>query len=217
MRPCQETRNKKNMYIYKITNKVNGKVYIGQSIRPIEQRFQRHINDAVNNILDTHFARAIRKYGKENFYIELVETCDNQTELNLREQYWIRKYDSINNGYNETDATSKCGGNTYMSKTESEMKEISEKISKTKLGSNNPHSRSVKVFNIVTNEEKVFDTVNDCRKFFNEKNHRFITTRVTGLTKSLYKNEWKIAYTEDEYREFSIGVHRERTRWEYLV
>jgi len=217
MRPCQETRNKKNMYIYKITNKVNGKVYIGQSIRPIEQRFQRHINDAVNNILDTHFARAIRKYGKENFYIELVETCDNQTELNLREQYWIRKYDSINNGYNETDATSKCGGNTYMSKTESEMKEISEKISKTKLGSKNPHSRSVKVFNIVTNEEKVFDTVNDCRKFFNEKNHRFITTRVTGLTKSLYKNEWKIAYTEDEYREFSIGVHRERTRWEYLV
>ena len=205
------------MYIYKITNKVNGKVYIGQSIRPIEQRFQRHINDAVNNILDTHFARAIRKYGKENFYIELVETCDNQTELNLREQYWIRKYDSINNGYNETDATSKCGGNTYMSKTESEMKEISEKISKTKLGSKNPHSRSVKVFNIVTNEEKVFDTVNDCRKFFNEKNHRFITTRVTGLTKSLYKNEWKIAYTEDEYREFSIGVHHERTRWEYLV
>lgn len=205
------------MYIYKITNKVNGKVYIGQSIRPIEQRFQRHINDAVNNILDTHFARAIRKYGKENFYIELVETCDNQTELNLREQYWIRKYDSINNGYNETDAISKCGGNTYMSKTESEMKEISEKISKTKLGSKNPHSRSVKVFNIVTNEEKVFDTVNDCRKFFNEKNHRFITTRVTGLTKSLYKNEWKIAYTEDEYREFSIGVHRERTRWEYLV
>ena len=218
MRPCQETRKpKKNMYIYKITNKVNGKVYIGQSIRPIEQRFQRHINDAVNNILDTHFARAIRKYGKENFYIELVETCDNQTELNLRERYWIRKYDSINNGYNETDATSKCGGNTYMSKTESEMKEISEKISKTKLGSKNPHSRSVKVFNIVTNEEKVFDTVNDCRKFFNEKNHRFITTRVTGLTKSLYKNEWKIAYTEDEYREFSIGVHRERTRWEYLV
>ena len=104
-----------------------------------------------------------------------------------------------------------------MSKTESEMKEISEKISKTKLGSKNPHSRSVKVFNIVTNEEKVFDTVNDCRKFFNEKNHRFITTRVTGLTKSLYKNEWKITYTEDEYKEFSIGVHRERTRWEYLV
>ena len=205
------------MYIYKITNKVNGKVYIGQSIRPIEQRFQRHINDAVNNILDTHFARAIRKYGKENFYVELVETCNNQTELNLREQYWIRKYDSINNGYNETDATSKCGGNTYMSKTENEMKEISEKISKTKLGSKNPHSRSVKVFNIVTNEEKVFDTVNDCRKFFNEKNHRFITTRVTGLTKSLYKNEWKIAYTEDEYREFSIGVHREKNRWEYLV
>ena len=58
------------MWIYKITNIQNNKVYIGQSIRPINQRFQRHINDALNNILDTHFARAIKKYGKENFVIE---------------------------------------------------------------------------------------------------------------------------------------------------
>lgn len=195
----------------------NGKVYIGQSIRPIEQRFQRHINDAVNNILDTHFARAIRSYGKENFKLELVETCKNQEELNLREQYWIRHYDSIHNGYNETDAIYKRGGNTYLSKTDSEMAEISDKIRKSKMGSKNPHSRSVKVFNIMTNEEKFFDTVKDCQEFFKEKTHRFITTRITGKTKSLYKKEWKIAYAEDEYREFSIGVHRESTIWEYLV
>ena len=49
------------MEIYKITNKINGKVYIGQTIRPVEYRFNRHMNDALNNILDTHFARAIRK------------------------------------------------------------------------------------------------------------------------------------------------------------
>ena len=55
------------MWIYKITNIQNNKVYIGQTIRPIEQRFNRHINDALNNVLDTHFARAIRYYGKENF------------------------------------------------------------------------------------------------------------------------------------------------------
>ena len=205
------------MYIYKITNTVNGKVYIGQSIRPIEKRFQRHINDAVNNVLDTHFARAIRTYGEDNFKLELVETCNTQEELNLREQYWIRYYDSIHNGYNETDAIYKRGGNTYFSKSENEMAEILDKIRQSKIGSKNPHSHSVKVFNVVTNEEHIFDTVKDCQEFFNENTHRFITTRVSGQTKSLYKNEWKIAYTEDEYREFSIGVHRKSTIGEYLV
>ena len=108
------------MWIYKITNIQNNKVYIGQSIRPIEQRFKRHISDALNNILDTHFARAIRKYGKENFIIEKIDTAVNQDELNQKEQYWIQFYDSINQGYNETDAISKCGGNTYKSKTNEE-------------------------------------------------------------------------------------------------
>ena len=80
------------IYIYKITNIQNNKVYIGQTIRPIQERFKRHINDAINNILDTHFARAIRKYGKENFIIEKIDEANNQEELNNKEQYWIRKY-----------------------------------------------------------------------------------------------------------------------------
>lgn len=61
------------MFVYKIINKENGKVYIGQTIRPIEQRFKRHINDAINNIIDTHFARAIRLYGEGCFMLELID------------------------------------------------------------------------------------------------------------------------------------------------
>jgi group I intron endonuclease len=116
------------MWIYKITNIQNNKVYIGQTIRPIKDRFHRHINDAMNNILDTHFARAIRKYGKENFVIEEIDSATNQNELNKKEQYWIHYYNSVDEGYNETDAISKCGGNTYFSKTEDEMKIIKNKI-----------------------------------------------------------------------------------------
>ena len=41
------------MWIYKIVNDINSKIYIGQTINPIEERFRRHINDAMNNILDT--------------------------------------------------------------------------------------------------------------------------------------------------------------------
>ena len=146
------------MWIYKITNIQNNKVYIGQSIRPIEQRFKRHISDALNNILDTHFARAIRKYGKDSFQIETIDTAQTQEELNRKEQYWIQQYDSVNNGYNETDAISKCGGNTYKSKTKEEMSKIKEKIRQTKLGAKNPHSTKVKCRNVNTHEEYHFDT-----------------------------------------------------------
>ena len=57
------------MWIYKITNIQNNKVYIGQTIRPVQDRFNRHISDALHDIIDTHFARAIKKYGKRNRYL----------------------------------------------------------------------------------------------------------------------------------------------------
>ena len=75
------------MFIYKITNIANNKVYIGQTIRPVKKRFQRHLTDAIKCKLDTHLARAIRKYGKENFIIEEIDTAQSQEELNKKEQY----------------------------------------------------------------------------------------------------------------------------------
>nr|DAN84845.1 MAG TPA: intron associated endonuclease [Caudoviricetes sp.] len=63
------------LWIYKITNDINNKIYIGQTNKPAKKRFQRHIQDAVSNRLDTHLARAIRKYGKEHFHIEVIDTA----------------------------------------------------------------------------------------------------------------------------------------------
>ena len=89
--------------IYKIENKVNGKVYIGQSI-DIKTRWKCHIsylNNGTHN--NKHLQSAWDKYGKENFNFNVVEKCDVE-DLNEREIYWIDKYDSyINkNGYNLT-------------------------------------------------------------------------------------------------------------------
>ena len=183
------------MWIYKITNIQNNKVYIGQTIRPIEKRFKRHLNDALNNILDTHFARAIRKYGKDSFIIEEIDTAQTQDELNQKEQYWIRYYNSVEEGYNETDALSKCGGNTYQSKTEDEMKVIKEKIRQTKLGSKNPMAKKIKRINILTNEIDIFDTIISCAQACGIKNGKTsITTRLNGQIKSPYKNTWIFEY-----------------------
>lgn len=186
------------MWIYKITNIQNNKVYIGQTIRPVEQRLHRHINDALNNILDTHFARAIRKYGKENFIIETIDTANSQEELNRKEQYWIRFYDSVNKGYNETDAISKCGGNTYQSKTKEEMSVIKDKIRQTKLGAKNPMARKIKRINIKTNEVDIFDTVIACAQACGIKNGKTsISTRLNGQVKSPFKNTWIFEYYEE--------------------
>ena len=83
--------------IYKITNQINGKSYIGQSIH-IEQRWEEHLYKSSYSSLIKY---ALYKYGINNFTFEVVEEC-KQEELDEREQYWIQYYDSFNNGYNLT-------------------------------------------------------------------------------------------------------------------
>lgn len=87
--------------IYKITNKINGKVYIGQTIQSLKDRFNRHCSDYKDNHFNMPIKQAILKYGKENFAIELIEEVE-QDKLNEREVYWISIYDSYNKGYNCT-------------------------------------------------------------------------------------------------------------------
>ena len=183
------------MWIYKITNIQNNKIYIGQTIRPIEQRFHRHINDALNNILNTHFARAIRKYGKDNFVVEIIDTAQTQDELNQKERYWIQYYNSVQEGYNETDAISKCGGNTYQSKTEEEMETIKEKIRQTKIGAKNPMAKKIKRTNIITGEIDIFDTVISCAKACGIQNGKTsIVSRLNGQITSPFKKIWIFEY-----------------------
>ena len=200
------------MYIYKISNIVNDKVYIGQSIRPIEERFQRHINDAMNNRLDTHFARAIRLYGPDKFYIEQIDTASSQEELTQKEHDWIVYYNSVEDGYNETDAMSKCGGNTYRSKTPEEMENIKEKIRQTKLGGKNPHAAKVKCKNIETDKEYFFDSMAEAATFFNQTGHQFISRRCRGEIKNLYEGKWMFAYQNQEYGNFTSIPNAKRAK-----
>lgn len=88
--------------IYKATNKINNKVYIGQTIRSLEERIYYHYYRAEHQpeITHTHFVNAIRKYGQGAFSWEIIDQADNKTELDTKEKYWIKYYDSINNGYN---------------------------------------------------------------------------------------------------------------------
>ena len=90
-------------FIYKITNKVNGKSYIGQTIQNVKERFYQHCATKCSQaVLNMVIHKAITKYGKSNFTIEVIEEVES-ANLNDRERYWIRYYDSYNNGYNSTE------------------------------------------------------------------------------------------------------------------
>ena len=89
-------------FIYKITNKINGKSYIGQTIQNVKERFYQHCATKCSQaILNMVIHKAINKYGKSNFTIEVIEEVES-TNLNDRERYWIKYYDSYSNGYNST-------------------------------------------------------------------------------------------------------------------
>lgn len=199
------------MWIYKISNTINNKIYIGQTINPIEERFNRHINDAIHYIKDTHLARAIRLYGADKFYIEEIDSANTQEELTAKEQYWIQYFDAINSGYNETDATYKCGGNTYKNKTLEEMNQIKEKIRQSKLGGKNPNAKSIKCKNVETGQELFFDSLAEGRNYFNETNHQFISRRCLGTIKNLYLGKWMFAYQNEEYGKYSVHPNASRS------
>lgn len=89
--------------IYKITNKINGKVYIGQSIN-IENRWKEHKSRYLSTDEKAYkkpLYAAMRKYKIDNFIFSIVEIC-NEQDLNEKEIYWIKYYNSINKekGYN---------------------------------------------------------------------------------------------------------------------
>lgn len=89
-------------YIYKITNKINGKVYIGKTLNSIQKRWREHLNDSKRRRYEKRpLYSAINKYGEENFEIEQIEECSYDI-LNERECYWIEYYGSFKNGYNAT-------------------------------------------------------------------------------------------------------------------
>ena len=199
------------MVIYKITNVIDGNVYVGQTTKSAEERFKEHCCDALSGRLDTALAKAIRKYGPDYFCVDVIEEVSDKGNLSEREAYWIKKYDSCNGGYNMTAGGE--GGNTYANKTPEEMDDICDKIRQSKLGKRNPNHRKVKCRNIMTHEEIHFDTVNQCRDYFGEKDHSFCTRRCNGKTSFLFRREWLFSYEEDDFpRDYSFHRKNRKSR-----
>lgn len=201
-------------YIYKAICILNNKIYIGQTNTSIEERWKQHYTAA---FLPSHgdynfaFHRAIRKYGKENFKIELVEEC-NKDDLNEKERYWIQYYDSYNNGYNSTlggDGQCKYDYNDivnyYLSHNFSlidtcKFFNIYDQVIYSAL-----KSKNIDYKNLTNNSKKqkynkkilcvetgqIFNSMKDIDIFFGKQVHGNIRRCLNGITKKAYGYTWK--------------------------
>jgi len=117
------------MIIYKVTNKLDSKCYIGQSSFNLRKRKSEHEKNSKKKDVDTYFHRALKKHGIKNFKWKVLYKCDDRNELDEAEVRFIKEFDSFGkNGYNLTKGGGGATGYEY-------SEEIREKISKkTKEG-----------------------------------------------------------------------------------
>ena len=73
--------------IYKITNKENGLIYIGCTISSLDKRFKEHLSRCFTSNYKSKLYNSIKKYGQENFTIELIEECDLSVIYETEKKY----------------------------------------------------------------------------------------------------------------------------------
>jgi len=191
--------------IYKITNSNNGKVYIGESL-DIERRWDEHKLDLENGTHDSFkLQNDYNEYGKNNFMFEVLEEIDNNLKVIIQkclsyilESKYIKKYDSINNGYNVEDSLDLIleGKKPIFEGYKDNI--VSIKILNNLIKSINenngiyiPSSNALKVNNIISEvkSQKVSKTkIERLNKIFeNDKNINFI---INKCNKYLFKDNF---------------------------
>jgi len=161
------------MIIYKAENKVNGKIYVGETLHKLETRIHDHFRMGGSPV----FYNALKKYGIQNFSILVIDTAKSIKELNEKEKYWIKFYNcKVPNGYNLTDGGDGITGYIH---TPEARKKISEKLKGRKreymVGDNNPMKRP-EVRKKVSNSQKVYMSKPEAKQKVSEKlrNRKFL-------------------------------------------
>lgn len=121
----------KKYLVYKFTNQINNFCYIGITSSPIERRIKRHLNDSEKDD-GLYFHRALSKYGIQNFTVEILEDNILEEEIDEKEKYYIKLYDSFflnGKGYNMTTG-GRDGSFCKRILSDNDIKQIQDKLRK---------------------------------------------------------------------------------------
>lgn len=205
-------------YIYKIENKLNGKVYIGKTMTTIQKCWKQHRNDAGKEKCQNRpLYRAIKKYGIDNFFIEEIEECDGDI-LSDREKYWIEYYNSFKCGYNATiggdgkpyvnrnlvlQTYQKVGVmkqvaklfNISVDSVKNVLEEKHIEISSSQEINKKFLSKAVMMLSLTGESQKVFESLSEAAHYLNEERHqnsdiRGIMSHITQVCKGKRKTAY---------------------------
>lgn len=164
------------MIIYKTTNIVNGKIYIGQDLH----NNKKYLGSG--KILKT----ALIKYGKENFVKEILEECNNKEQLNEREKFWIEKFNSRNRKIGYNISSGGVYGDTIT--TNPNKNKIIEKIKKSNKGKKRSDEVRQKISESLKGHIVSQKTRNKIKKTRKERNIKPSKKSIEGTIKRLKKN-----------------------------
>lgn len=207
--------------IYLIINKINNKIYVGQTVGSFQDRYK---GDIAKNTHNEHLRRAINKYGIDNFYIvEEYKVAYSKEELDYLEDWYITVYDTMNPsmGYN------KRGGGSNGRMSEESKKKISEslkgelhpfygktlseetrkRISESKKGkpSNAPKTPVIMLDKTTGNPLMVFVAISDTDIYFGKKSHPNIVNCCKGKKKSAKGYKWMyLSDYQEQHPDFNI-------------
>lgn len=188
------------MLIYKTTNQLNGKIYVGQDSK----------NDDTYYGSGKYFKRALKKYGKENFKKEILEYCSTKKELDEREVFWITNLNSIEDGYNF--ATGGQGGNlgSLVAEKKSEsLKEYHKNNPEHQTGKKNPrYDGNIHTFHNIKTFEIFVGTKLELMYHMNETHSSCINAVIKGR-----RNHYKYWILEENKNTITLEkLQEERIR-----
>jgi len=189
-------------YIYKITNNINSKVYIGQTIKSVSERFSQHQYTArkiienpklpqENRRFNMPIARAMAKHGIDNFFIEVVEECSLE-QLDEKEIYWIHFFHSYDPqfGYNATLGGQLTRENVHISEANDIIKAFNEGKSIREL-KEIFHHKDATILTLL----RYYGAINDQTQL---TNGRYISLPLQQLVIDLYKESHSIQSVADK-------------------
>ena len=211
-----------NHYVYEITNLVNGKKYIGKRSCKCAIEEDKYMGSGIL------ISKSIKKYGKENFRKDILETCNSEEMAFEREKYWIKHYNAVESRefYNIKDGGE---GNTredalrnLAKLTPEQIIERSRKLSIANKGENNsmygvkgkdnPVSKAIVMMDLEGNVVKEFDCIREANDYFDkDRAFSFISkVCINGGTAYnylwLFKEEYNNLINENKFNEWHLNV-----------